>query len=312
MRASLAKKTFFDVCSELPRAVKAAATAMIAVLACALGSATVAAQDGFPALPRAAQDQMDSLASRVAAQIRLAKIDPAYTKLFVIDFSDASDKQFSKLGALLADHLSESLASRADGFAVSDRKVLWAYLRDNQMELRDVQGDGVALALARSMEASGVVQGDLQIDPDHQLLLTVRLEGFGSVWSGAALLPLSDSMQALLKEPLPPMSRPSPVPHEPGVLTAGQDGVGVPECIYCPPPLYSESARAARYQGSIQLSVVVTADGRAVSIVVLKGAPFLLNKQALEAVQGWKFKPAEKNGKPVPVRVPVEITLRLN
>jgi TonB family protein len=45
---------------------------------------------------------------------------------------------------------------------------------------------------------------------------------------------------------------------------------------------------------------------------VLKGAPFLLNKQAVEAVQKWKFKPAEKDGKPVRVRVPIEITLRVN
>jgi TonB family protein len=38
----------------------------------------------------------------------------------------------------------------------------------------------------------------------------------------------------------------------------------------------------------------------------------MLNKQAIEAVQKWKFKPAVKNGKPIAVRVPIEITFRVN
>lgn len=93
---------------------------------------------------------------------------------------------------------------------------------------------------------------------------------------------------------------------------AGQNGAGTPECIYCPAPLYDDTARAAKYQGSIVLSVVVTSHGLSDSILVLKGAPFMLNKQAIEAVQKWKFKPTVKNGKPIAVRVPIEITFRIN
>ena len=173
-------------------------------------------------------------------------------------------------------------------------------------------GTVIALALARSMGATGIVQGDLQEDADHHLLLTLRIEGFGPAWSAGGLLTLTGETQALLKELLPTFMRTSPIPVEPGVLIPGVDGVGIPECIYCPPPLYDDTARAAKYQGTIELSVVVTPDGRSDSILVLKGAPFLLNKQAIEAVQKWKFKPAEKNGKPVSVRVPIDITLRVN
>jgi TonB family protein len=282
------------------------------VLAGKLFCVSAAAQDSAPRLAPNREAQIDSLASRVAGQIRQSKIDPENTRVFVFDFSNARDKEFSKLGSLLADRFSTALGNQADGFVVLDRQLLTAYLKDNWIDQKEIQSNGIALALARSMGATGIVRGDLEEDPDHQLLLTLKLEGCGPAWSAGSLLTLTGELAALFKEPLPTFMRASPLPTEPGVLTPGLDGVGIPECVYCPPPLYDEAARAAKYQGTIELSVVVTSDGRSDSILVLKGAPFLLNKQAIEAVEKWKFKPAEKGGKPVRVRVPIEITLRVN
>jgi TonB family protein len=248
----------------------------------------------------------------VAEQIRRSKFEPESTKFLVFDFSNTSDKQCSKLGAILADRFSAVLANHADGFVVLGRDLLIAYLKDNWIDQRDIQGEGIELAIARSMGATGVLRGDLQEDPDNQLLLTLRLEGFGPAWSAGVVMTATDEMRVLSKGPNPTFSLTAPFPVEPGVLTAGSDGVGIPECIYCPPPLFNELARASKYQGTIELSVVVTSEGRCDSILVLKGAPFLLNRQAIDAVQKWKFKPAQKNGKPVSVRVPVEITFRMN
>ncbi len=313
MWASLLKKTFSNLRPGHSSLVLGPFGLLwTAVLACSLLSASAAAQDSATRLAPNAEAQMDSLASRVAGQIRQSKIDPENTKVFVFDFSNAVDKEFSELGRLLADRFSTALANQADGFVVLDRQLLTAYLKDNWIDQREIQSNGIALALARSMGATGVVRGNLEEDPDHQLLLTLRLEGFGPAWSAGSLLTLTGEMQALFEEPLPTFMRASPIPAEPGMLIPGLDGVGIPECIYCPPPLYDDDARAAKYQGTIELSVVVTPDGRSDSILVLKGAPFLLNKQAIEAVQKWKFKPAEKDGKPVRVRVPIEITLRVN
>jgi TonB family protein len=36
-----------------------------------------------------------------------------------------------------------------------------------------------------------------------------------------------------------------------------------------------------------------------------------LDEKAIEAVRKWRFKPAMKDGKPVNVKMPIEITLRL-
>src|SRR5277367_4262439 len=111
MRASLLKKTSSVVrLGGISRALEALSALLFATTMCLLFTASAAAREDAPALPRAAQEQMDSLASRVAEQIRQSKIDTAFPKIFVIDFSNATDKQFSKLGTLLADDLALSLA----------------------------------------------------------------------------------------------------------------------------------------------------------------------------------------------------------
>ena len=97
-----------------------------------------------------------------------------------------------------------------------------------------------------------------------------------------------------------------------GAFRAGINGVGIPECIYCPPPLYSDDARKAKYMGSVVLQVTVTADGRAVNISIVKDPGMGLGEKAVEAVRTWRFKPAVgPSGKIVAVLVPIEVTFRL-
>ncbi|MGB6670755.1 MAG: energy transducer TonB, partial [Candidatus Acidiferrum sp.] len=59
------------------------------------------------------------------------------------------------------------------------------------------------------------------------------------------------------------------------------------------------------------LSLIVTKEGAVESVQVLKGAPFALAEQAVDAVKKWKFKPAKFEGKSVSVRVPVDIDFQL-
>jgi protein TonB len=97
-----------------------------------------------------------------------------------------------------------------------------------------------------------------------------------------------------------------------GAFRAGVNGVGIPVCLYCPDPQYSEEARKAKYMGSVVLQVIITADGRATNISVVKGPGLGLEEEAIKAVKGWRFKPAVgPSGKPVPVIVPIEVTFRL-
>jgi protein TonB len=97
-----------------------------------------------------------------------------------------------------------------------------------------------------------------------------------------------------------------------GYFRPGTGGVGYPTCAYCPDPKYSEEARKAKYSGTVTLQVVITPDGRAIEIQVVKGPGLGLEEKAVEAVKQWRFKPAlGPNGKPVAVVVPIEVLFRL-
>ena len=98
-----------------------------------------------------------------------------------------------------------------------------------------------------------------------------------------------------------------------GHFHPGVGGVGYPSVrVYCPDPKYSEEARKAKYSGVVVLQAVITADGRAIEIEVVKGPGMGLEEKAIETVKQWRFKPAMgPGGKAVAVVVPIEITFRL-
>lgn len=66
----------------------------------------------------------------------------------------------------------------------------------------------------------------------------------------------------------------------PGVARPGAGGVTVPACVYCPPNV-ADDARAAKFSGSVVLQVVVTADGRAENISVVRKAGYGLEQSAI-------------------------------
>jgi len=94
------------------------------------------------------------------------------------------------------------------------------------------------------------------------------------------------------------------------VYTVG-NGVSAPELVSKVEPEYSEEARKAKYSGSVLLSIIVNADGKAEEIRVVKSLGMGLDEKAVEAVQKWRFKPGRNKGVPVKVRAQVEVNFRL-
>ncbi len=88
-------------------------------------------------------------------------------------------------------------------------------------------------------------------------------------------------------------------------------GVSPPVCIYCPQPEYSEEARKVRYQGKVMLWAVVDEEGRVREVRVARAAGMGLDEQAVATVQGWRFKPAERGGRAVPVYMTIEVDFHL-
>ncbi|HLJ86446.1 MAG TPA: energy transducer TonB [Candidatus Angelobacter sp.] len=89
------------------------------------------------------------------------------------------------------------------------------------------------------------------------------------------------------------------------------NGVSAPIGIYVPDPDYSDEARKAKYQGTVILNVVIGADGRVHQASVARSLGMGLDEKALEKVKLWKFQPATKDGKPVPVQMAIEVTFNL-
>ncbi|HKW64754.1 MAG TPA: energy transducer TonB [Candidatus Acidoferrum sp.] len=145
---------------------------------------------------------------------------------------------------------------------------------------------------------------------------TVRVTELVRQEPDASLFAIPDDYK-LLKETVQQTQSPgspgdSSGPLPPGVARAGIGGVTQPRCTYCPNPSYSEDARAARVQGSVILSVIVSATGQVDKVTALRGPGHGLEQQAAEVVQNWRFTPATgSDGKPVACIVTIEVTFRL-
>lgn len=84
-----------------------------------------------------------------------------------------------------------------------------------------------------------------------------------------------------------------------------------PVRLTSPAPRYTEAARANGIQGSVLLRVLVTEDGDVKGIRVVRGLPDGLTDQAIAVAHQTKFKPAMKDGKPVPYWVGLEINFSI-
>ena len=88
-------------------------------------------------------------------------------------------------------------------------------------------------------------------------------------------------------------------------------GVSQPLIITKVEPEYSEEARKAKWQGNVQLQIIVDEHGMPKELKVTRSLGMGLDQKAMEAVAKWRFKPALKDGKPVPVYATVEVNFRL-
>jgi TonB family protein len=99
-------------------------------------------------------------------------------------------------------------------------------------------------------------------------------------------------------------------PDEQGIFKIGK-GVSAPVPIYRPPPEYTEEARAAKLQGTVVLKAVVRPDGTPDMVRVVRSFDAGMDANAVACVRSWRFRPALKDGAPVPVWVTIEVNFRL-
>jgi protein TonB len=131
-----------------------------------------------------------------------------------------------------------------------------------------------------------------------------------AILRAAVVTPLESPAGAVPAEhPSPAGSPPLPTPSvEPSLLPPRFDAAYLDN----PPPTYPPAARRAREQGRVLLRVLVSAQGRAIDVVIAKSSgSALLDAAAIDAVRRWRFVPARRGDVAVQADVQVPIVFSL-
>jgi len=99
-----------------------------------------------------------------------------------------------------------------------------------------------------------------------------------------------------------PSAVPTPVPVVEGELVALADDVTPPVRIRGGAAAYPAAARAMRHEGTVAVAMIVDETGVPTELAVVESAGPVLDKAVLDAVRGWRFEPATKDGVKVKVR----------
>jgi TonB family protein len=96
------------------------------------------------------------------------------------------------------------------------------------------------------------------------------------------------------------------------VLKGKDSKIRPPRCIRCPVPQYNYLARRDKIQGTVLFDVLISAEGRAVSLHPVRLIGYGLDEQAFDTVKTWTFQPAATDeGVEVSVIIPIEVSFRL-
>jgi len=74
------------------------------------------------------------------------------------------------------------------------------------------------------------------------------------------------------------------------------------------PVVVKEVHPIAATVATVAMNCVVRPDGTVRTVTVVSSPDPKLNQAAIQAMRQWRFKPGTKNGKPVPVRIAVEMS----
>jgi TonB family protein len=94
------------------------------------------------------------------------------------------------------------------------------------------------------------------------------------------------------------------------VFKPGPD-ITLPKKLQGANPSYTPNAQAAGIQGTVVIDCVVLDDGIVGDARVSKSLDQELDAEAMRTLRQWRFTPGERQGRPVPVQVSVEMTFAL-
>lgn len=273
----------------------------------------------------AQQVELNQLAAELAKQIdQRAVADAPKAKVAIFIFARA-DKTVSQLGSMLVEQFASALSREGGNYELLDPEKL-ASVREQELWTEcEVQEVGIACAVARMAGAGIVILGKHEKVKDwangvHVEMRAILASAEGRKKIGEVRGWLSLPREWLILDALPSLEAKKEAEHAAnakmplpdGVFKPGKDRMSFPECEYCPGPSFTDEARNAKFMAKVLLRLTVLVNGKATDIQVIKPARFGLTQSAIETVKTWRFKPArDRDGKPVPVRVDIEIVFRM-
>jgi len=270
-----------------------------------LGSAALSFGQGQPA---SAGLTIDQLAQKVAPHLQAEHV-----KVVVMDFH-APDGRLIPFGAYLADELSAALSKQSGSFTVIDRNLLASTPASNSVNAESEFDFEKLRSIANAAGADWVVTGSYG-EFKGALGISVNLfPAKGATDSRAGLrvdstegkLIFTPEMAAQLAQPLETLR-----PRD-SVTRSGTAGLTNVKCLECRQAQYTRDALKARIQGTVFLTVVVTPEGRAGEVKLVRGLGGGLDESAIHAVSGWKFSPAlDPDGKPTSAMQTVMIRFKI-
>ena len=148
----------------------------------------------------------------------------------------------------------------------------------------------------------GSVFGSIQGGEARGQVGRVLSSGFGG---GAVNSPIKAQGQVKNVQFSAPAAKPSPAP----VVAAARK---TPVIVTNKPiPQYTDEAKKLRVQGNVVLEVTFAANGTVEIVRIVQGLGHGLDEQAERAAKRIQFKPATKNGTPVPVTTEIDIQFEL-
>jgi protein TonB len=154
----------------------------------------------------------------------------------------------------------------------------------------------------------------------------VRTQIHVGISAAAILLAAGWAVSAAPLQSVPNLAPAAPAGEAARISTsdAGPDAAP-PQIVRKVNPAYPEAAKAEKVEGTFQLALVVGKDGvvRDARVVASSSTPGKLEDEtalqgdarlaeaAVAAVKQWRYRPVEKNGQPVEVRMTVTVVFRL-
>ena len=255
-----------------------------------------------PSRTPAQQADLNSLVAPIAQEISKGH----ERKIAVLPLI-SRDQENASVGIWLAKQIAVNLANSVPRIELLDANSVAIPVLASKDSRHPSYDQKAVDAFAKHSGAKVIVQGSFgAFEEGLGVSLTASKKGRQEILTeNAGKLNLTSEITALLVRPLK-----SDLPSD-GVYEGGWAGVGLPKCLKCPDPGFPVDAQSSHTEGRVILFVLVGLDGASHQIEVKEATSPSFARQAINAVKTWKFEPAlGPNRKPVPVRVPVEISFR--